>query len=356
MRVRSRYQLPLLGVLLGLLGSYSTTTTLQTLEILSLAFAPSGNALVVGGLHFPGTKGATVQLWHPQRLDIAPRTLPEQNPVYATAFSSDGYTVATIHGAYEVRLWNSAAPNTAPVILAEHLIDLPLTAIQFSPNGTLLVAGGAAPNINMLTLEFPLYVWDIGQPAAKPRRLKGPDSDVTGVAFSPDGHWLAAATTLRKVYVWNMRQADAPPVVLVRSEGEYGGSIAFSSDNHTLAAASRYLGDPRGSSDDKVFLWDVRQPAVAPKTIDTPQCHIRALAIDLNKSTVAVGCYEGTIELWDLSRTTVLPVVLHSGQSAVQAVAFSPDGYWLATGTSSGVLQVRNLQLPGATPAAVNVP
>ena len=310
------------GLLSALLAGCNLTGSSEGLALRAMAFTPNGKVLVVGGLHGQSTTKPTLQVWDPSHLNTPPRMLPEQAVVYALAVSPDGQTVATIDDTKQVRLWNTAAPQAAPVVLVGNPPSM--TTLRFSPDGTQLVAGGRTAGIHVS--ENFLYFWDVGHPQSAPRRVAGLAGDINDVAFSPDGHWLAAAMSDHKVRVWNTAQIDAPPLVLVAAKGNTD-YLAFSGDNHTLAVNDRESPDLKGSSRDKVLLWDVQQPTAAPGIVDTPDCHIRALAVHPSKQTLALGCFEGTTELWDLPQSTAPPVVLHSGQQSIWSVAFSPDGH-----------------------------
>ena len=76
------------------------------------------------------------------------------------------------------------------------------------------------------------------------------------MAFSPDGHTLAAGSDDSKIWLWNVTNpAQATPIgqPLTGPTGPVW-SVAFSPDGHTLAA---------GSDDNTIRLWNVTNPAHA---------------------------------------------------------------------------------------------
>ena len=85
-------------------------------------------------------------------------------------------------------------------------------------------------------------------------RLTGPASIVYSVAFSPDGQTLAAGSDDDKVWLWNMTDPAHPTRLGQPLTGPRGGvnSVAFSPDGTILAA---------GSDDRKVWLWNLTDPA-----------------------------------------------------------------------------------------------
>ncbi len=74
------------------------------------------------------------------------------------------------------------------------------------------------------------------------------------VAFSPDGHTLASASTDATVRLWNLTDPAHPAPLGQPLQGHTNAvtSVAFSPDGHTLASASR---------DATVRLWNLTDPA-----------------------------------------------------------------------------------------------
>lgn len=78
-------------------------------------------------------------------------------------------------------------------------VNMPVSAIAFSRNGTWLATGGT---------DFGVQLWQVtGDVVAKmpARVLSGHTMTVTGVSFSPDGSLLASASLDRTVRLWKLR-------------------------------------------------------------------------------------------------------------------------------------------------------
>ncbi|MCK7579605.1 MAG: hypothetical protein MZV65_30450 [Chromatiales bacterium] len=89
------------------------------------------------------------------------------------------------------------------------------------------------------------------------------------LAFSPDGHTLAAADNSRQVLLWNPDDPTAAPRILSGHETP-AAVLTFSLDGSPLASA-----DESG----KVFLWDLNDPNAKPRNFTLSAEAITALAL-----------------------------------------------------------------------------
>jgi WD40 repeat protein len=236
------------------------------------------------------------------------------------AFSLDGKTLATCANNGTIQLWNVASGQLGASLKGP---TTQLSGVAFSPEGDTLATCGDG--------VIKLWYAHTGQ---ERRSLNNPGG--SSVAFSPDGKTLAADSTYSDggefkggIKLWEVASGQERATL----KGHTGAvtAVAFSPDGKTLAS---------GSNDKTVRLWEV---ASGPKLASLPDSDgAMCLAFSPDGKTLLALSWDGTINLWDAAsgqkRTS-----LKGRTGPFQSVAFSPDSKSLAAGSSDRTVTLWDL-------------
>ena len=253
-------------------------------------------------------------------------------PVAAIAFAPDGSLLA----------WSSgrvvAGAGSAPVIWMEDVatgkvartLNQPAggeqavygpSAIAFSPNGTLLAAGGEDRSIQL---------WDVAS-GKLVRSLPGHSKGTLAVAFSPDGRWLASGGGDSAVKLWDV--ATGQPLRSMTA-ARWVRAVAFSPDGKILASAGE---------DRAIRLWDPASGQLV-RTLTGHSRWVRSIAFSRDGRLIASGGQDKLVKVWDVaSGRETNNLTGHT--EPVFSVAFAPDGHTLASGGADAAVRLWDLSL-----------
>jgi WD40 repeat protein len=213
--------------------------------VAAVAFSPDGTLLATASEDNAGDRSdhdrheVTAELWTVKLWDVVRgkevRTLPQkQRLLGCLAFSPDGRTLVTNHGA-EVQLWDPATGHLRQRLEGHTGV---VRCAAFAPDGRILATGGRDGRI---------HLWDLqrGQVLSP---LLGHTDAVVSLAFSPDGRTLASGGWDGKVRLWSV--AGAQQVITLEGHSGKVRCVAFAPDGQVLASAGEA---PDGRSE--VYLW-----------------------------------------------------------------------------------------------------
>jgi eukaryotic-like serine/threonine-protein kinase len=196
----------------------------------ALAFSPDGRVVASGDY------GRTVRFWDSVTGKPAGVPLEQRGIVFSVAFSPDGGTLAvgTVDPANEARLWNLATGRTTGIAMPhkDWVVD-----VAFSPDGRALLTRSH---------DATARLWDAttGEPLTDYLRHEG----LPAAAFSPDGRRVATAGNLEdQARIWDAQSGQALPGATL-SQGSQVTALAFSPDGRVLGV---------GCKDGSARLWDV---------------------------------------------------------------------------------------------------
>ncbi|MBT2478279.1 trypsin-like peptidase domain-containing protein [Streptomyces sp. ISL-94] len=174
--------------------------------------------------------------------------------------------------------------------------------------------------------DHTVRLWDVA--AGKTRTvLTGHKGAVWSVAFSPDGRTLATGSTDHTVRLWDMMTGKTRSILT--GHANWVSWATFSPDGRTLATASK---------DRTARLWDVATGKI--RTIITGHADwVYSVAFSPDGRTLATASKDRTARLWDVTNGK-MRTILSAHTDAVWAVKFSPDGRTLATSSSDGTARL----------------
>ena len=147
-------------------------------------------------------------------------------------------------------------------------------------------------------------------------------SEVTSVAFSPDGRLLVYGSKDNRVRLWDAESGQ----LLKTFEGHTQPvtSVAFSADSLMLAS---------GSEDQTIRLWDVASQTFL-RIFEGHADVVKSLAFHPDGKLLASSASGGAIRLWNVNNSKQVGKPFQWQVQNINTVAFSPNGRLLATGSS----------------------
>jgi WD40 repeat protein len=283
----------------------------------AVAFSADGRWLAAGDYE------GTITLWS---MDQKTSELHQiaSNPAYhggidSVAFSPDGRWLAFIGTA--VHFLTLPKLQAAAILSKPPSDDFGPSSMAFSPRDKTLFVGLSNGNIEH---------WDV-RTRRKIGVLIGHKGYVNGLAFSPDGQYLASGSWDNTVRLWNMTTPKPNCVHTFIGHANKVTCVAFSPDGNWLASGAGQ----------EIKLWNI-----PPRTYDENPCKLKtpsgdwppnimgglALLKDGIPTHFILNGQKNTVTLWN----SISPqrAVFHA--EAPVSAAYSPDHNILAIGTREG--------------------
>ena len=261
-------------------------------------------------------------------LDLSEKTPKETSTqtahvagVACLAFSPDGFRLGSVGGDGALRVW-VAGDNGSPSTLVKFEGVAkpgsgysPLTGVAFSPDGRYVASVGA---------DAVVHIWDI-QTKSEVRGLRGHSDWVTSVAFSPDGRSVASVGVEKDKA---LRIFELPALEPASSGGHLSAinAVAVSSDGKLIATAG---------TDQTIRVWELATgkeiATLVVGNTDIPW----GIAFLGNNSLAMGGSLErqvsGRLHFWRIKPPN-LTTSVHTGE--VFALVANPEGSKLVAWTA----------------------
>jgi WD40 repeat protein len=158
----------------------------------------------------------------------------------------------------------------------------------------------------------------------------GHPGDVWGVAFHPNGEWLAASEVTGKIRIWPTSGPSDAPIRVLDAPGVQ--RVFYSPKGRWLAAQ-------RNDAEGRTFVsvWDnTAPPAATPMALMSDRLFLSDIAFDPSERWLATA-ESKQVAFWPLGEP--YPRVLQGHEGLITRVAFTPDGATLLSASRDGTLR-----------------
>jgi WD40 repeat protein len=275
---------------------------------------------------------------------VRQKVLATSDPVFDVAFSPDGDILAACDDDQFIFLWSTADLDER-LARIEHpdLVNAKEFTIQtadfyglaFSPDGKTLAAAS----------QDAFYLYTVADPAVPPKAVEfaatghATYNDLNEIAFSPDGKTLAAGGTDGILRVWSVADLDAAPQELAGNT-ERIHSVLFTPDGNLLVSSG---------GDGKIRLWSTADFSAPLRIVEVEGESFLSLAVAPDGKSLFAAGPNTPIHRWSLEDLDAAPVAFPS-QVVSNELAVSPDSKILASGDADGAVRLWSLTDPAAAP------
>lgn len=255
----------------------SPTLAPKVRRIESIAFSPDGK--MIAEVAADGSLSASLRLWNPddgEEIRMLARDVPN---LRCAVFAPDGQLIATNmrdpdKWGHQIALRNV---ETGKIVATLREDRLAATLLAFSTDGKLLASAGARK----------IHIWDVATRELK-HTIDGHEKAIQSICFSPNGRFLASASTDDTVRIWKVETGKLGRKI----EPEQGGvlAVAYNPAGTMLASAG---------ADKTIKLWNPDSGKMYVRLwghLDKVLC----LAFSPDGKTLASGSRDARIALWDI--------------------------------------------------------
>ncbi len=297
-------------------------------ELDELSFSTDGEYLATISKDFNSTgRPVTVQVWHLDGDTLRP-DIPRVHEGKTSNIVCDSSVVFSPNSEYLVSLhegvanvweWKRGGP---PRVINVGTTSGP-AKLSFSPSSKNLATSGSQVSI-----------WDLQSNNSKPLAVLGGYTGgfgVWGVSFSPDGKYLATATS-DAAYVWDWQMNDKKAVIHLPHKALVADGFKQRQSDVTFSSDGDYLATFAGNTVE-VWKWQTKPSHVFRNFANDG--NVTDIDFSPDGKYLASSSQTGFTRVWELSSGREINRIQQEKQ--VESIGFSPDGKYLATITDKTV-------------------
>ncbi|KAF8598370.1 WD40 repeat-like protein [Ceratobasidium sp. AG-I] len=160
------------------------------------------------------------------------------------------------------------------------------------------------------------------------------DAMVRSVSISPDGKQIVSGSSDNKLYIWDLKSGAhiAKPL-----EGHDGWihSVAFSPNGKLIAS---------GSGDRQIRVWDSHTGDLVSGPFIAHTRGVYSVAFSPDSTRIVSGSLDNTVYIWNVRTGDIVAGPLNGHTDGVHSVAFSPNDGCVASGSDDGTIRLWDAQ------------
>ncbi|MGV2826881.1 nSTAND1 domain-containing NTPase [Myxosarcina sp. GI1(2024)] len=175
------------------------------------------------------------------------------------------------------------------------------------------------------------------------RTLPGHELPITQLQYSPDGKLLASGSQDKTIKLWNAQTGDLIEVLSGHQQGI--NSIAIARESKKQAEVTSYV-LVSGSEDKTLKLWNINdRSGELINTLEGHQDSIKSVVFSPDSKLIASGSYDNTIKLWNLEGELINTLSGHD--LVITSLQFTPDNRTLASSSWDNTIKLWQIDRGG---------
>ena len=191
-----------------------------------------------------------------------------------------------------------------------------ILAIAYSPDGHTLAASDSNGEIRL---------WSVADGQCL-LTCSGHTNWVRAIAFSPDGRYLASSSDDLCIKIWDLQDGSCLKTI---AEGIHSLGFSFSPDGRYLAS---------GSANNLIYYWDLQTGTAIGQFEGHQDWSMNVKFHPLGHQLVS-GSADGTVRVWDVATSRCLHV-LYGHENLITTVDYHPHGKTVVSGSLDGSLRL----------------